>query len=234
MGKQKRKATKDNKFVKENIAQQSEPITGKRPPAFFNYLSILLNLALAYVYIKLWVAPQPDELDQVFYMAILMGFEFIMVHSGVFMTVMPFKLSVLIFVPIYALFALAFTSMVGDLSILWLYLVVVLNRMRCAFFNTDKETKAQLMGTSALAAMIYFLLIMILAIGSSLIPKLGLSDAFLQAANYAEVKKHGGLLTDEPQVAMCFGALYYTLLAVVDYLTTRSLGVQVQQFRYIL
>lgn len=226
MKSQKRKSAQNKKAKQVNITKNNKPVAGKRPPAFFNYLSVLLNLALAYVYLKLWVAPQPDEVDRIFYMAILMGFEFIMVHSGVFMAAMPLKISILVFVPVYALFALAFTSMVGDFSILWLYLIVVLNRMRFAFFNTDKETKIQLMGISALAAMIYFLLLIIVAVASPLIPKLGLSDAFLQYANYSEAKKHGGLLTDEPQVAMCFGTMYYTLLAVTDYLIARSSGIK--------
>lgn len=183
----------------------------------FDWIDILLYLFMAFQFIRLWVSPSPDDAELVYYFAILMAFEFILAHSGVFMAIMPPKVSILIFFPIYGLFALCFTSMIGDLSIVWVYLIVVFNRMRFAFMNVDPDEKMRVIGMSALTAIIYFFLIFIIAFCSGFIPELGLTKDYLEQSGYENIKTIGGLFTDEPNVPMCFGAIYYILIALMEF-----------------
>ncbi|NDV65707.1 hypothetical protein [Bacteroides sp. 224] len=190
----------------------------------FDLIDIGFCLFLAYQYFRLWFSPTPADISQVYYFATLMAFEFVMAHSGVFMAVMPVKWSLLFFFPFYGLFAWAFTSSVGDLSILWIYLIVVFNRMRFAFFNVDGVEKSRMVMSAVATILIYFFLMLFIAIFSGLIPELGLSKDFLERADYASVKRGSGLFLDEPQVAICFGAIYYILIAWADFKIKRVKG----------
>lgn len=181
----------------------------------FGFVDFIMMAFMSYQYFKLWMMPGIGDAEKIFQMAGLMGFEFIMVHSGVFMAVMPRKLSLFLFVPVYGLFAWAFNSIIGGGNlVVYIYMFAVFNRMRFAFFNVDENLKNKQVGRSALAAMIYFFLLFGVAFGSSVLPEFGLNDANLTRIGYDEAKTHGGLLLDEPQTAICAGAIYYLLLAL--------------------
>lgn len=190
----------------------------------FDLIDIGFYLFLSYQYFRLWLSPTPEDTYLIYYFATLMAFEFIMAHSGVFMAVMPVKWSLLVFFPIYGLFAWAFTTSVGDLSIAWIYLIVVFNRMRFAFFNVDGVEKSRVVMNAVVTALIYFFLIIFICVFSGLVPEFGLSESFLEASGYASVKRGSGLFLDEPQVAICFGAIYYILIAWADFKIKRVKG----------
>lgn len=192
---------------KSSILERLEPS--------FEFIDFIMMTFMSYQYFKLWMMPEMGDADKIFQMAGLMGFEFIMVHSGVFMAVMPRKLSLLFFVPVYGLFAWAFNSIIGGGNIVaYIYMFAVFNRMRFAFFNVDETLRNKQMGRSVYACMTYFFLLMGVSIGSSFLPELGLNDANLTRIGYDEAKTHGGLLLDEPQTAICVGAMYYFFLAI--------------------
>ena len=200
--------TKHKKQIKESEEQ----------PGFdlFALVDIGLTLWVAYLFFQLWVMPSVEDIDRIYYMSILIGFEFIMIHSGVFMAAMPLKLSLLFFFPFYGVFALAFNAMVPDNSIMYIYLIVVLNRMRFAFFNVSESTKIRNIGMSVYAAMVYFFLMVGVAVMSWMIPRFGLTTEFLSNAGYNP--KIGGLFTEIPQTAMCLGFLYYIMIALFNLL----------------
>lgn len=185
---------------------------------FFDIIDILFTLFLSYQFLSLWISPGMQDAATIYSLAVLIVFEFIMVHSGVFMAFMPLRWSVFLFFPIYGLFALAFNTMIPDNTIIWLYMIVVLNRMRFSFVQVNKEARARQVGNSAFAAMLYFILVMVISLASGIIPDFGLTDEYLNASGYHSVKMNGGLFLDTPKVALCFGALYYFLLAAFDML----------------
>ncbi|MCD7899648.1 MAG: hypothetical protein LUH22_07180 [Bacteroides sp.] len=187
-------------------------------------IDLIFYLFLTYQYLRLWISPGPTDGPLIYYFCILMGFEFIMIHSGVFMAVLKPVISILIFFPVYGLFAWAFTSMIGDLSIVWLYLMVVFNRMRYAFFNVNQIEKTRVIITAAGTAIIYFVLLFVVLIFSGFIPPVGLTPDFLESSGYYEVKRVGGILTDYPETSMCFGALYYILIAMMAFKMKRVKG----------
>ncbi len=187
-----------------------------------NYVGVILNLIISFSFFSLWISPDISDVSKIYSYAVLIGFEFIMVHSGVFMAVMPVRFSLLVFFPLYGLFALVFNMMVSDNIILYTYLVVVFNRLRYAFFNVNKSIRIKLGQRSVFAAVLYFFILMFCAFASNVIPCFGLSNEFLERSNYSKVKLHGGLILDQPSVAMCIGAFYYLLLAGIEYLISRN------------
>jgi hypothetical protein len=189
---------------------------------WFEYLGILFNLAIAGQFLWLWILPDASDINKIVSFSALILFEFVMVHSGIFMTAMPLKLSLFVFFPFYGLFAWGFNQMVSDNSILILYLVVVFNRMRFAFFNVDKNEMGQLVLKSILSAALYFVLIFLVVLTAGIIPRFGLSEEFLSKSMFAEIKQGSGLMIDLPHTSMCMGFLYYTFLAIIEFKLIRK------------
>jgi len=178
---------------------------------------------------RYWISPDPENTDRLLTLAVMMGFEFIMVHSGVFMAVMPKKVSLFFLIPAYSLFALAMNSMVPGNSILWLYFGVVLVRMRFAFSNPKGPELQAATTTSLCAVLIYFILLVIFALGAEAIPRLGLTDTFLIESGYRASITTGGLFIDTPHVPMAMGVVYFTLLAFLEVLIFKHISPPAKQ-----
>jgi hypothetical protein len=177
---------------------------------------VVFNLFIAIQFLYLWISPDVNDIHKIQNLSILIVFEFIMVHSGVFMAVMPLKFSLFVFFPFYGLFAWGFNTIVSDNSIVMLYLLTVFNRMRFAFFNIDKQMQAELMLKSFYTLGIYFTTIMVVVISAQIIPKFGLTEAFLEKATYSKIKQGSGLMIDSPNVSMCLGCIYFILLSLLE------------------
>jgi len=182
----------------------------------FAYMGVLINSIMAYQFYLLWTNPSIEDVNKIYSVAVLMGFEFIMTHSGVFMSVFPKKLSLYIFFPFYGLFALAFNSMVEGNTILYLYLIVVFNRMRFAFSNVNKVLKTKAILMSIFAAITYFVMIFIFTFNAENISVLGLTEEYITMSGYNKTKKIGGIFTDMPHVAISFSVFYYIALALIE------------------
>lgn len=182
----------------------------------FQYGALVLNVVMAYQFFLLWYQPTPNDIEKISSFITLILFEFVLVHSGIFMAVMPKKLSLLIFVPFYGIFALAFNSFSKDNTILILYCLVVLNRMRFAFSNVSSHIKGRVLFNAIISMMIYFVLIFVVFIFESLIPKLGLTTQFLNETNFYNSIDATGEFIEKPHIAMCFGFLYYIGLSFVE------------------
>lgn len=193
-----------------------------KPFEYFGFLNLVL---MAFYYGSLWFSATPSDVDKVFKFSYLMGFEFIMVHSGVMMAMFPARFSLFIFFPFYGVFALAFQFMIGfsDWTITTLYCVTVFNRMRFAFFNTSQEIRDRVIGQSVFAVMLYFFLVMFIVIGKNILPEFALNEAFRNSRNYLDAKKLGGLFTDYPHTAIALGTLYFSFLALFDWWLIRKM-----------
>ncbi|MBP6575985.1 MAG: hypothetical protein KA796_04750 [Chryseobacterium sp.] len=195
--------------MKKTKSNSSNSILETIEPSFL-FADFLMMGFMAFKYYILWSNPQTGDAANIFQMAGLMGFEFVMIHSGVFMAIMPKWLSLLVFAPLYGLFAWAFNKIIGgDNLVAYIYMIAVFNRMRFAFFNVSEEMKQKQVGRSVFAAMFYFFLVFGVVLGTSLIPELGLSPENLEKIGYTEAKTHGGLFLDEPKTAICLGTIYY-------------------------
>lgn len=186
---------------------------------YFIYAGVVFNLIIAYRFYALWASPGLDQSNQITNMATLIAFEFIMIHSGVFMAVFPKKVSLFLFFPFYGLFAVAFAAAIDDWHIImFTYLFAVFNRMRFAFADVPRAIKFRNITISVFAAVIYFILIFVVAFNAENIPALGLTNDYLEASGYISNLETGGLFFDSPQTAMALGVLYYVTLGLVELL----------------
>ena len=187
----------------------------------FFYLGAAFNLIIAWRYFQLWSSPGPDDGELILSFATLMAFEFVMVHSGVFMAVFPRKWSLMGFFPFYGLFALAFSASMPNNIILWVYLMTIAGRMRFAFQDVPMGERVRLIIRSAFAAFIYLVLTFAVAIGEPFIPELGLSREFLNSIGYFDISDTGGLFVDEPKTAMSLGVFYFTAITIMEWFVAR-------------
>ena len=186
--------------------------------SIFSLIGIGLNIFLVYTLLRLWICPQISDIELIFNLIILLFFEFIMTHSGVFMSLLGRSWKGwLFFTLFYGLFALAFNAVVSGNQIIILYGAVVLNRMLPNIFsNPEQSERAKRVVISGLYAMIYFLLLIVVILSASHIPQFGLTEEFLEAANYSEVFTASGNFSETPHVFMCFGVLYYLALTLME------------------
>ena len=163
------------------------------------YVEVAQTALIACQYLYLWLFAGPDDAYKVYSLAILMAFEFVMVHSGLFMAAMPLKASIRLFIPLYGLFAFAFGHSMreGDYTIIILYLATVLNRMRFAFFNVSKSVKQRVVRQSMIALVVYFVL----------------------TVSVVCAVRAGGLFVEKPYVPICLGFLYYSVLSFFNFKT---------------
>ena len=190
----------------------------------FEYAGIIMKLIIAYQFSVIWFQPEVSDVSKISSMAILMVFEFVMVHSGVFMAVMPKKISLFILIPFYGLFAWGFSSAMEGNDILIIYLLVVLNRMRFAFSDVDIQIRSRAMLFSISAAFLYLILIFIILFSNGIFGELGLTQEFLKSSGYFETLTSSGEFVERPHTAISFGFFYYCFLAIIEALLLRYKG----------
>jgi len=78
--------------------------------------------------------------------------------------------------------------------------------MRFAFFNVSPKLKSKVLEKSAMGAITYFLILVSLVLGYSLIPEFGLSDENLLKLGHRVGGRRNDLFLGEPHVATgsCF------------------------------
>ena len=181
------------------------------------WVGVLIYLAMAGQMLRYLLAPGPEDGEAILTLGVLMGFEFIVVHSGVFMAAMGRSKAILLFVPIYGLFAWVFNQFAPNNAVMWLYLSLVLTRMRFAFSNPTKESIARNGIFSFGAVTAYFFLVMIFAFSSEVLPQFGITDTYLEQINYSSLHNSGGIFVDLPHVPLSMGVIYFSLLAWMEW-----------------
>lgn len=200
--------------------------TGAPPPnpvlfwlgSIGNWLNIALYGWLVFEMLKLWIAPENDDALRVLTLAVMMGMEFIMGHSGVFMAVLRRSWAIVILIPFYALFAWGFSSYVPGNKMMWIYFGIIAMRMRFAFSNPTKDQINKNILMSLATVITYFILVFIVAINADNIPVFGLTDEYLQSSGYNDIRESGGIFLDTPNTALAMGIVYFTILAIWEIL----------------
>jgi len=172
---------------------------------------------MSYKFLSLWTCPQFGDIEIIVNLITLMIFEFVMIHSGLFISIVvkhSWK-DWLKGILIYGLFAVIYNRAVSNNFILIIYCSMVLNRTLLGILNREKTNVKIELNIATFNAMIYLGLIFVIALCSSFIPKFGLTNDFLKAENYIIVKPDFDLYS-MPHVAMCFGALYYLIFTFVE------------------
>jgi len=182
----------------------------------FEYASILMNIFIAFQFYRIWLNPTIADADRINTMILLIVFEFIMVHSGVLMSITPKKISLFALVPFYGLFAWGFNFAAEDNMVVIIYLIVVFNRMRFAFSDVPSVIKQQTILKSILAALAYFILIFVFLFGAKYVPRWGMTSETMLGIGYYKNQNASGLIVEMPHIAMAFAFVYYCILAIIE------------------
>jgi hypothetical protein len=164
----------------------------------------------------LWSDPTPADFPRLQTLAILMGFEFLLVHSALFIHVTPRKISILFLLPIYGIVALALNTGAENNLILYLYLGVIITRLRFLFGDHTKAQKSRAVKTSIVSFFIYFAAIAIIAVGETSLPKGGLTAKFLESGNYLDSLEVYGIFTEQPHLPLLMGMFYFSALILFE------------------
>ncbi len=187
----------------------------------FEYAGIFMTVFIAFQFYRIWQNPMAGDTPKIISLGLLIIFEFIMVHSGLLMSGLPKKVSLLGLIPFYGLFALVFSVIAQDPFILILYLIVVFNRMRFAFSDVPKVLKQQTLLKSILTALAYFVLIFPFIFGAEHVPKGGMTEDTLDVIGYPGNSAAAQLLFGMPHVPIAFGFTYHCLLAIIEAFSLR-------------
>lgn len=182
------------------------------------WLSILLYVVLVAQFLKLWINPGPEDGGRIATLSMMVIFEFVLAHSGVFMAAFPKKIALFVFVPFYGVFALAMNATVPGNAILVLYLGVVLMRMRFIFSNPSDDAKVKAAAMSFIAVFLCMFCMIGFSAAADSLPKIGLTSAYLEKINFRQIAGSTGDFTDSPHAAMAMGVTYFTLLALFEIL----------------
>lgn len=167
--------------------------------------------------ISVWFFPENYSVEIIYNLTLILIFEFILVHSGVFMSVFKNFFVILGFALVYGLFALAINmSVLGDSPvILYLYSATVVNRMLFGLTSRTDQERQENMGYSALMAMNFMFSIFTALLLSWMVPYGGLTPAYLESIHYLDSIGTGGEFPEKPHVAFAFGVLYFSLPVVL-------------------
>ena len=180
------------------------------------WLSIGLYAVLIFEYISLWRDPALADAERIATLTMVVVFEFVLAHSGVFMAVFPKRIALFVFVPFYGMFAYALNASVPGNSIAILYLGVVLMRMRFIFSAPSDDVKLRAVGLSFFSVFLVMACLIGFSAGADNIPKLGLDEAYLSAVDFENIRDGSGDFERSPHAAMAMGATYFTLLALLE------------------
>ena len=182
----------------------------------FEYAEVLMNLLIAYQFYSLWSSPTNADVSHIYSLVNLIGFEVIMVQSGLLFVIIPKRITIFLLVPFYGFFVYVFNKFLPNNIILITYFIFILNRIRFAFSDASIAIKKRSALRSTIALSAYFGLVSIIAFNAELIPELGLTEEYLNEFGYDTLKKTGGLFFDFPHTALCMGFVYYCILAVLE------------------
>jgi hypothetical protein len=165
---------------------------------------------------SLWTHPGPADFARIQTLALLMGFEFFMVHSALFFNLMPRKVSVLFLLPVYWVIAYFLNTGAENNVILYLYLGLLIIRLRFLFEDHTDIQKARATKISIGAGLIYFGAIGVIAVGETGLPAKGLNPDFFAQENYYETLNVGGIFTEQPHLPLIMGIIYFSMMIVFE------------------
>lgn len=212
-----------------------ETTSAKRPPltplqrgvqlffSLFDYATQLLYIAFI---ITVWWFPEHFSVQTIYNLTVLFLFEFILVHSGVFMAAFARTKLVFALIPFYGIFALIINSMImGDENlIIWLYAVIVANRIISGYQVKTKEEMGKNLFYSALLVLNFMLCLFSVMIFKFLVPYGGLTPQYLNEINYLYLIPQHSDYFNVPHIGMAYGTLFYGIpLACIAYINISSI-----------
>ncbi len=182
----------------------------------FDGITILIYAALVWEMWRIWNVPTIEDFPRLQTLALLMGFEFILVHSALFMAVAPRNLAIVFLLLVYGIMALMLNTGAENNIILYLYLGVMFTRLRFMFTQSTVEQRAHHLKISIIAGFIYVFSIAVIAIGEQSLPSKGLTESFLTREGYFDTLEVFGIFTEQPHLPLIMGMVYFSLLITLN------------------
>ena len=185
--------------------------------SIFSFISLLFNIIMLCKFLSLWMFPQEGDIELIINLIVLLIFEFFMIHSRLFINIIVGRSWVwLKGVLFFGSFVGVYYSVVSDNFILIIYCSMVLNRTLSGILNREKTNIEKEFDIANIYTGMYIVLLVgVAVVCSSVIPTFGLTIDFLNAENHILRKADYGPFY-MPHVAMCFGFLYYLILAFIE------------------
>ncbi|MEQ4922062.1 hypothetical protein [Proteus hauseri] len=214
---QKEKQTEDQLFALSSFVESHSAAPIALTPlqrgikiffSLFDYATQFLYIAFI---VTVWWFPERFSVQTIYNLTVLFLFEFILVHSGVFMAAFARTKLVFALIPFYGIFALIINSMImGDENlIIWLYAVIVANRIISGYQVKTKEEMGKNLFYSALLVLNFMLCLFSVMIFKFLVPYGGLTPEYLNEINYLYLIPQHSDYFNVPHVGMAYGTLFY-------------------------
>jgi hypothetical protein len=216
---------------------------------FFNYLGLVFYAFIIYKYFQLWAFPSLEDASSIVVYNTLMGFEFILILTSLFLAISWGTKSMYIILILYTLFFIwGFRTSTPE-SILYAYLYVVFNRTR-VFFMQKPSDQVEKKGTiiyylfNILVYTVLVLTISVISAKIAVIPRLGLTDHYIAESGYYSfiIGDGNALMSKKPHVGLFIGCIYFIILASIEFWKInrpeqylafqKSFGKNVNQNRY--
>lgn len=129
-------------------------------------------------------------------------------------------------IPFYGIFALIINSMImGDENlIIWLYAVIVANRIISGYQVKTKEEMGKNLFYSALLVLNFMLCLFSVMIFKFLVPYGGLTPQYLHEIDYLHLIPQHSDYFNVPHIGMAYGTLFYGIpLACITYINISSI-----------
>ena len=167
---------------------------------------------------SVWIYPENYNAEIIFNLTIILIFEFIMIHSGAFMSIFKNIFLLLAITLFYGVFVLFFNKLIiGDSPIiLYLYGTTVLNRILFGISSQSMQERLDNALNSGLMAINFMFSIVITLLISFIIPYGGLTPDYLKSINYLDKITIGGGFPEQPHIAFAFGVLYFSIPIIMS------------------
>lgn len=186
--------------------------------------SKIVNYGFSLFYVgfilSVWFFPEYYTVEIIYNLTLILIFEFVLVHSGVFMAVFRDWRLLSLLALLYGLFALAINmAVLGDSPmILYLYSATVANRMLFGLTSRSEQERGENILYSGLMVINFMFCIFSVVIISFLIPYGGLTPEYLRSIDYYSSISAGGEFPEKPHVAFAFGVLYFFMPVIMPIL----------------
>jgi hypothetical protein len=166
-------------------------------------------------FIVTWISPYTLGTRAVWHLSMVILLEFIVMHSSAFVGVIGFSelsrtkrtLAIVGLSAFYFLFAWAFSVGFESNWPMLAFFGLTLNRLLGTLIGQTPEgaEKVFVAGSWIISGVTYLLGVALTSLAS--LPRLGVTDEVIRAQGFTS----GGLFTEQPHVALAFGALYFTV-----------------------
>jgi len=181
-----------------------------------DWVNVVIYAVILYELVRILFAPTDLDVEKIQTVSVMILVEFILLHSGVFMSVFPRKISLFLLVPAYGFFIYFFNQALDGNGVLWLYMGVIATRMRFAFFDNSIVWRVKGFLFSGFAMMIYMIAVLPGAYLTEYYPQFGLTDDFISRNDLGDLDADRDDPFSWPHIAVIQAITYLTFMILYE------------------